>query len=243
MMDFYNQISRYYDDIFPVSETTVDFFTDVLKDIPGNRVLDVACGSGNHAANLAQRGFDVTAVDLDPSMVRLAQSKANTQTPSFVVLQGDMRNVDEEFAEPFDAVICMGNSLVHLSNEEEIESTVGGFSSLLVPGGVLILQTINYDRILEQNIRQLPTITNAEAKLIFIRKYDYNPSQGLVYFNTVLEVPDGTYENSVPLYPLRKEALSQILKINGFSNQRFYGSFRQDSWNPNSYATIAVTVK
>jgi cyclopropane fatty-acyl-phospholipid synthase-like methyltransferase len=62
---FYNRHAPYYDRGAFTTHTVaeVEFLLDVLTLEPGSRVLDLGCGTGRHAIELASRGFRVTGVD------------------------------------------------------------------------------------------------------------------------------------------------------------------------------------
>ncbi len=73
-MGFYEQISKYYDYIFPAGKEQIDFI-ETAAGTPPKKVLDIACGSGGYSVALAKDGYSVTAVDLDEKMVESALVK------------------------------------------------------------------------------------------------------------------------------------------------------------------------
>jgi len=235
-MGFYQQISKYYDDIFPLSPAALAFFLKRFSENNVKSVLDAACGSGNYVKAFLDNGYDAYGIDLDPAMVNIARSKTSHSR----ILHGDMLQAAELFNQTFDFALCIGNSLVHLQDESTILKALQGFHKLLNPGGMLALQIINYDRILGQGLDRLPTIENPEAGLVFERKYRYDEKRGIIHFNTVLRVQEGVFENSIPLYPLKASALLSLLVNAGFKNTKLYGDFKESQWSPSSYATIAA---
>ncbi len=72
---FCQQLSRYYDQVFPYRKDAHEF---LLKYLPlHGRILDAACGTGTYSLALAQRaGLEIVGVDLAPAMIVQAQSKA-----------------------------------------------------------------------------------------------------------------------------------------------------------------------
>jgi len=116
---------------------------------------------------------------------------------------------------------------VLFSSHYDIQQVLKDVYSLLAEQGILILQIVNYDRILKYNIDHLPIIDNEEVGISLVRNYDYNPSEDLVYFNTelILREKQLEYQNSVALYPLKSKELRQMLKIAGFTIEEQYGSF------------------
>ena len=78
------------------------------------RVLDAGCGSGRVATELTRRGHTVVGVDVDPALI----DAARTDYPDGTWLVGDLAELDlpsAGIAEPFDAVICVGNVVPFLA--------------------------------------------------------------------------------------------------------------------------------
>lgn len=238
-MGFYQQISKYYDEIFPLAPAAEAFFVKRFQENGTKSVLDVACGSGSYVKAFLDKGYNAYGIDLDEAMVERARRKTSRER----ILQGDMTKLKDRFQQSFDFVMCIGNSIVHLQDENAMLKAFKGFYELLNPGGMLGLQIINYDRILSLGIESLPTIENPEAGLTFVRKYQYDQKSGMIHFRTILTVPDGSFENSIPLYPLKASALLSLLVNAGFKDTKLYGDFKESQWSPSTYANIATATK
>lgn len=260
-MGFYEQISKFYDDIFPVDAEEVEYISKAAGQ-PPRRILDVACGSGGYAVELAKGGYRLTAVDLDGEMVAMAREKAKRAGVDITVLQCDMRELHKTLVDssPADAdgtpsamdtrfhcIFCIGNSLVHLGNLQEISGALKEMYGLLEAGGTLIVQTINYDRIIKYNVDSLPTIKNPAATLEFVRKYAYMEDSGLINFNTTLTVgPEGekeVFENSIELFPIKSGDLLRLLQETGFQKIEFSGDFDGSDYDEEAYMLVAKAVK
>src|SRR5690242_698380 len=114
MSKFYDEISKYYDDIFPIGKYQVDLLREVIGE--GSKdVLDIACGNGGYSKALSDLGHKVTAVDLNESMIEILNK--NYENINGKVL--NMLDIDK-LDEKYDLAYCIGNSLVHLDNDEEI---------------------------------------------------------------------------------------------------------------------------
>lgn len=242
-MDFYDSIATYYELIFPTNPEQAQFVRSRLT--PGSRILDVACGTGALARALAKVGYEMTGYDLDHTMIVRAVDLARVEGLTIPYSVWDMRQLPEP-SEPFDALLCVGNSLVHLTDDHALALALTGFRRQLRSGGKAIVQVINYDRILDQQVDSLPTITDEPHGLIFERHYDRR-GDGLIDFRTSLSINTGpgreVIRNTIPLKPLRKQALSESLARAGFLVTAAYGGFNAQPWQPGSYATVIVATQ
>lgn len=241
-MSFYDELSKYYDIVFPKGEAQMNFIKKRLSN--RKRVLDLACGTGNYSIALAELGCSVTAVDLDGSMVHNLNKKAQQQNLDIDAHVMDMKCIDKLNNNKYDMILCIGNSLVHLENMQEIKELINKLHSLLNEDGMLIIQTVNYDRILKYNIKELPTIDRSEQGVKFIRKYDYKNNK--ILFNGKLIInehgEEKMYDNIVQLYPLSSEDLIKIYNNLDMKNIEMYGGFNEVEYNEEAFAFVTTAV-
>lgn len=240
-MSFYEQISKYYDYIFPVGGTQLNFIKQAAGS-PPKKILDVACGSGGYSIELARSGHQLYAIDLDDEMINMAKKNAQKEGLDIRILKCDMREIANTFQDEFDLIFCIGNSIVHLGSLEEILKVLKQMHQRLNDGGTLILQIINYDRIIKFNVNELPIIKNDKIGLEFIRRYQYDRQQGLINFNTVLTVSNErekeVFENSIKLLPVTRDDMKKALEDAGFNGIEFYGDFNYSPYNDNSFMLV-----
>jgi len=238
MSKFYTEISKYYDYIFPTGKAQLQFIKKIVGEAPKN-ILDVACGSGGYAKSLNDSGHQVTAIDLDPKMVQALKAR-DTGIDARVLNMLDI----EVLNKTFDLIFCIGNSVVHLNNNEEIYEFLKSCKNSLNENGHLLIQVVNYDRVLAQDVKQLPTIENDDVPLVFERYYDYLPEQHKINFRTILKVNENTLENSVLLHPIKSTEFVGLLEELGFQDIQLYGSFNQEAYDPMvSFPLIIVAKK
>lgn len=229
-MEFYEQVSKYYDYIFPVKAPQLNFMTRTLgRD--GKTVLDIACATGGYAAVLSQMGFDVTAFDLDETMVEMCRERMEKEGLNAHVFQGDMLHVGEVDGS-FDLAFCIGNSMVHLDNLEEVRTFLKGCHKVLEPQGRLVIQILNYDRVLDENVSSLPTIFNSDVPLSFERIYEYSEDTGKITFIGRLEVEGEKHESAVTLLPLRSTQLMELMEECGFGEVEIFADFMKKPFDP-----------
>lgn len=235
MSTFYTEIAKYYDLIFPVGSAQVNLITELAGDVPKD-ILDVACGSGGYSKKLSDMGYHVTAIDLDQTMVRKLKEKTGTLDARVL----NMLQIDE-MNKTYDLIFCIGNSIAHLNDSDEIFTFLEKSKKVLKLGGHFVIQIVNYDRILASNIKSLPSIKNAEANLVFERYYNYLPGENKIDFKTILKVAALSLENNVLLHPIKSTELAKLLEAAGFTNIKTYGNFNKGEYDPmDSFSLVIV---
>lgn len=225
-MGLYEQIASEYDDVTGQA-ARIEPVRRFLAELGGRhrlgRVLDAACGTGLHAVLLAQGGAAVTGADLSEPMLDQARRRADEAGAVVHWLAAPMQQLAARVPGPFDAVLCLGNSLPHLLQPGELDATLAGFASLLAPGGVVVLQLLNYSRILARGERIIGVTRSAGRE--YVRFYDFLGD--LVQFNVLtLEWTDGECRTdlaSTPLRPYRPADIADSLRRGGLAHIEQFG--------------------
>lgn len=237
-MGFYEEISKYYDYIFPTGEEQVRFLNEVVGTAP-KKVLDIACGTGGYAIALANQGYKVTAVDLDSEMIKQLDNKTKNNNNPVNFMQANMLDLETKFTEKFNLAFCIGNSIVHLENLQKIKEFINSTKKLMESDGSLVIQIINFDRILLRDIKNLPLLEDRGIGLTFERNYNYNKSSNTIYFNTKLSVDGKVFENEIPLYPLLQDELMKAVLDAGYKKIKLFGDFNASEYDKyNSYMLV-----
>lgn len=134
-----------------------DFIEERLALEKGAVILDLACGAGQHAVELAGRGYSVVGYDLSASMLAHAADEAQERSQTVNFLQGDMREM--AFEETFDGIYCWGTSFGYFDEEKNLEVLQRAHRGLR-QGGMLLLDVTNRDYVAPR----LPSLVWFEGK-------------------------------------------------------------------------------
>jgi SAM-dependent methyltransferase len=180
----------------------VDFIEQSLGLPKGAMVLDVGCGLGLHAIELARRGYLVVGLDLSLAMITRAAETAQQQGLKINFLHADIREIAFEGA--FDAVISMGTTFGFFDDDAN-RDVLNRLYQALRPGGRILLDVVNRDYV----VRWQPNLVWFEGEgCVCMEESDFN------YFNSRLVVKrtvmreDGQQNNSE--YSLRAYSLHEL---------------------------------
>lgn len=155
-MSSYSAFAAYYDALtqnVPYA-ALADHYQRILKQngVDSGILLDLACGTGSLSVQMAERGFDVIAVDRSNEMLSVAASK-KIESGNPLYLQQSMQSLD--LFGTVDAALCTLDSINHLSSEQDLRDTLSKVGLFLNDGGIFIfdVNTLHKHRdVLGQNV-------------------------------------------------------------------------------------------
>ena len=217
---------------------TVDFVEQSFGLAANSLVLDLACGNGRHAVDMARRGYRVVGVDLSLPMLAQAGELAQEADQKINFIHGDMRDLG--FDKTFDAVYCIGTSFGYFDDPTNFK-VLEGVARALKPGAPFLLDVANRDYV----ISQVPQLTWFEGNgSVCMEETHFNFINSRLYVARQLiiekEGRQVKHELSLRLYSLHE--LGLMLHNAGFRVSRISGHTATPGafFGPDSTRTIIL---
>ena len=207
----------------------VDFIRDALSVPAGGEVLDVGCGYGRHALELAQQGLQLTGLDLSLPMLIRAADHAQKRGLAVNFVHADMREMT--YNGQFDAAYCVLSSFGYFDEETNLRVATA-ICRALKPGGRFLLDIINRDYI----VGDLPSRVWWEGDGCVVLEevdFNYHTSRALIRRSVVFGNGRQTeQEISLRAYSLHevgkllRQAGLRVLDVSGglATRSKFYGA-------------------
>lgn len=231
------------------------FLESMLADAPERSVLDVGCGTGEHARHFAERGWRAVGIDISEKMIEDAQDHAGATEAG-----GSVRFALHDAADagalpdaPFGAAICLGNAFAFIEDEEALGRFLSGIAAALRPGAPFLVQLLNYERIVDGgvrslgvNVRPLPE-DEGDGEIVFLRVFRPRDDGSLGFFPITLTLTPGE-DPPVQVrsaregthHPWTRGALETAFAAHGFTDVRVRGGMADVPYDPKESTDLVL---
>lgn len=205
-----------------VTRDQVDFLVERLELTPGMHVLDLACGHGLHAVELARRGFQVTGLDLSEPALAHARGAAKEAGVEVDWVQADMRAVP--FSDRFDAVVNLFTAFGYFEDEAEDEGVLREVAKALKPGGLFLVDTVNLLWLAQSFVPA--SVRELDDGSVLVENREYDVLSGRTSSRILLVESDGQrveYAYNVRIYSYTE--LAAMLRRTGLAPEQAWGDW------------------
>lgn len=216
----------------------IDQLEVLLKLGPPLRILDLACGQGRHAIELARRGYEVTGLDLSPYLLEVARERAEASGLTVRWVLGDMRQPLD--GERFDLILSLFTSLGYFVDAGDDSAVASAAAAMLSRGGRFFVEVVNGERIAEDfQPREWFTVGDAA---VMERRSLHRESRRMAVERTVER--GGRFEVNVHVIRLYgPRDLEALLREAGFAHIQLYGDWDGSPASPSSLRVLAIATK
>ncbi len=217
----------------------IDQITNLLSLAPQSRILDVACGIGRHALECAQKGFFVTAYDINSSLIDENQRKSRDRNLDIEWLQANMT----EFCRPesYDAIINLFFSFGYSEHPETDQQVLKKCYQSLRPGGKLVMQLMGRE-LIEKWFQPKYWSLEQDGAFVLVEK-QLNYEKALLH-ETVYVLKDNDkkkYQMTTRIHYASQ--ISELLQNTGFKQLQIFGGLSGTSYNENASSLVIVGQK
>ena len=242
-----------FDELAEVYEAMIDwpkrlaaetpFFRRVFERCSARRIVDVACGTGRHAALFHSWGLEVEASDVSPEMI----ARAGREFGEPAGLHWAVRGFGEPLgaAGSFDAVTCVGNSLALAPDRDAAGQAVRHMLDATRAGGVVAVHVLNLWKLPEGPCTWQKCLrrTLSRGPTLIVKGVHRCGGTGYVDLLLVSEGgADGSplRSHSVPFLGLRAEELESAAKAGGANWVEFYGGHHGQAYDPRASTDLIM---
>jgi len=228
----FNSCAKYYDFIEPKEDIRKNslFISKLLNRFGVKYILEIGCGTGSFLIQLKKLGFDVQGLDFSKGMLKEARKKSKIK-----LYHKDMSNF--KINKKYDAIICIGSSLLALPNFKLIRKTIQNSYNHLNKNGIIFLDLPNHRREIRQcnNKKEHVSYKIPKGRLesIFL-SYKKGNKWVEVWNGSVKE--GGKVSKFVDIWEeviYSPKELEASLKNTGFNIFRIYGSMKGEKFDEN----------
>lgn len=185
----FSRSAIYYDAIYSFKDyaAEADKVRTVIaqyKRIPGDSLLDVACGTGRHLENLHAH-FQVEGLDLDPDLLAIARARL----PDVPLHQGDM--LDFDLGRSFDAITCLFSGIGYVGTVDRLSQAISTMAGHLRPGGVLIVEPWFEPAAFHPNTLHAAFIDQPDLKIARLNLSRVENGLSVLDFHYLVGTPEG----------------------------------------------------
>jgi SAM-dependent methyltransferase len=225
-----------YDELYP-AEARVRFFVELAHG-RSLRILDIGCGTGRVACELARRGHDVLGVDPGPVMLKVARHRPGAERVGWIEASAG----DLSLATRFDLAIMTGHVFQVFSDDDEASLVLRNIRRHLLPGGRISFETRNPTARIWEGWRPEKPRRVESADLGVVESYRVVRSvEGeFVTYEHHLRFGDEKQVNMNTIRFTPHETLARLVEAAGFTDVAWYGDWDQTPVTADSPELIVV---
>ncbi|MCC6874390.1 MAG: methyltransferase domain-containing protein [Sandaracinaceae bacterium] len=212
----------------------------------GGPILELGCGTGRVALELAAAGFEVVGVDLSAAAIAYAAQKAQLRGVGVTLLQGDLRSFDCERV--FPLLLVTYNSFNHLLTLDDLRAFFARARAHMDASSRLVIDTFQPSPAFLANdvgkerpiLRYLDPYLQKEV--ILHERHDYDPATQVdtVRFRYEVSGVEGAAHDAIRMRLFFPQELDALLALSGFTLEHKLGDYDGSPFGSGSPKQLVV---
>ena len=197
-------------------------------------VADLGCGTGSFCLEMAQRGYDMTGIDVSAEMLSIAKQKADSANAGILFLNQDMSSF--ELYGTMDAITCLMDSINYITYKNDLKRLFRLVHNYLNPGGIFVFDInspYKFENALSSNV-----FCETSEDVSYIWQNSFDKRSGLCRFDLTFFVKEGKYYRRFDEIHYERsygtDELGRMLQGAGLAVQGIYDAFAFKKPGPRS---------
>jgi SAM-dependent methyltransferase len=192
LLQAYDAFAALYDPLMADVDYTAwtDYLLDLLQSggiLPGEPVLDCACGTGEITIRLQKAGYRMTGADLSPRMLEIAQQKARKSGVKITFVRQPMQKICMH--KPVSAINCSCDGVNYLLSDADVDAFFTGANHALIDGGLLLFDISSAYKL--EHVLGGQTFGEDREDCTYLWQNYYDPKSRLLEMRLAFFTPDG----------------------------------------------------
>ncbi|MEX0811007.1 MAG: class I SAM-dependent methyltransferase [Chitinophagales bacterium] len=211
----------------------IDRLINFLQPEAGSYMLDLACGKGRHAKQLAEKGFKVTGIDLSEKSILSAKAFESERLKFFV---HDMRKLF--YTNYFDYAFNFFTSFGYFDRESDNIKTLQAVNKGLKPGGVLTIDFLNVNKTLS-DLQHSEQIERSGVVFHIDRKIE----RGFIIKDIKFSDKGKLYNYQEKVQAIDLDHFKKYMAESNFSIQHIFGNYALDAYDEKDSERLIIIAK
>ncbi|MEL6823560.1 MAG: class I SAM-dependent methyltransferase [Calditrichota bacterium] len=222
----------------------LEFYKKWLPKDKEAHILELCCGTGRLTIPIAKDGYDITGVDIMPSMLEQAKAKATEAGLTIPFIEADIRALD--LPDKYDLIFIPFNSIHHLYKNEDLFMAFDAVKRYLKKDGLFLLDCFNpniqYVVEAEKEMQQIAQYKTSDGREVLIKqnmRYEASTQINRIEWHYYINGEFHSVQNlDMRLY--FPQELDAYLHWKGFKTTNKFGSFNEEAFTDTSEKQIFV---
>ena len=237
-----------YDDEYWWKSDDFEFWKQIFNRTPGNKVLELASGTGRLALPLIREGAQYTGIEISPQFCQQSIKKLSAQNVDFQIHEGDIR--DFNLNEKFDLIFIGFNSFLHLLKNDDASACLQNVRNhmhentlfvidIFVPNPLFLYRPEIRFPVMEYKDSLTNELVTVEETSVYDPKTEINKITW--YYHTPTQKDDTVYSFTMRMY--FPDTMNRLLIESGMEILEMFGSHQFDEFDEASELQIYLCKK